>query len=342
MYTIKWNGGSVSILDQRKLPVKEVYNEYFSYIDVAEAITHMELRGAPLIGIAAAMGIALAAKKLTGEDIDSFREKMAGVIELFESTRPTAVNLFAASGRMKKIMDSASDAQSAADALESEAKTVLDEDITANMAMGKNGSAFLNDGDTVMTHCNAGALATGGYGTALGVIRAAVADGKKINVIACETRPLFQGARLTAWELTRDGIPVTVITDSMAGHFMKSGLIKKVILGADRIAANGDTANKIGTYSHSVLAAKHGIPFYVAAPLSTFDVSAMDGGAIVIEERDVEEVAFAGKEQMVPEGVKIFNPAFDITPAENISAIITEKGVIEKPDSAKISALLNA
>ena len=342
MYTIQWNGKSVSILDQRKLPLEEIYTEHFHYIDVADAIKNMEVRGAPAIGIASAMGITLAAIKLSGEEIVTFRTKMNEVLELFASTRPTAVNLFKSIERMRKIIESLEIPAAIAEALEKEAKAILEEDITANKAMGKNGSVFLEDGDVVMTHCNAGALATGGYGTALGVIRAAIEEGKKIQVIACETRPFLQGARLTAWELLQDNIPVTVITDSMAGHYMKSGLIKKVIVGADRIAANGDTANKIGTYSHSVLAKSHGIPFYVAAPLSTFDLNAQNAEAITIEERDVDEVAFAGITQVVPEGVRIFNPAFDVTPAINITAIITEKGIIERPDENKIKTKLNA
>lgn len=342
MYTIKWNESSVSILDQRRLPTEEVYTEYSNYMDIAVAIRNMEVRGAPVIGIASAMGIALASKKNSHLELELFRENMRSVLDIFASTRPTAVNLFKSITRMRGIIESAENVSSAIAALEQEAKAILEEDINANKVMGKNGSGFLNDGDVVMTHCNAGALATGGYGTALGVIRAAIEEGKNIKVVACETRPFFQGARLTAWELLNDNIPVSVITDSMAGHFMRKGLINKVIVGADRIAANGDTANKIGTYSHSVLAKSHGLPFYVAAPLSTFDLSAQNAESIIIEERDIDEVAFAGDKQVVPEGVQIFNPAFDITPAGHITAIITEKGVVENPDEEKIRNLFNA
>ncbi|PKL39543.1 MAG: S-methyl-5-thioribose-1-phosphate isomerase [Spirochaetae bacterium HGW-Spirochaetae-1] len=342
MHTVKWMGESVSILDQRKLPLQEIYNDYGNYIGVAEAIRSMEVRGAPAIGITAAMGIALAAKNFKGRDLKDFRETMDGVLLLFAETRPTAVNLFWAIERMRSLVSSGSDIDSIIDALVMEAVNILEEDIAINRTMGKNGSRFLSDGDVVMTHCNAGSLATGGYGTALGVIRAAVEEGKKIEVIACETRPYLQGARLTAWELQKDNIPVTVITDNMAGFFMKKGLVKKIIVGADRVAANGDTANKIGTYSHAVLARHHGIPFYVAAPVSTLDINTHTGGDIVIEERSVDEVAYVGSVQIVPEGVRIYNPAFDVTPAELISAIITEKGVIEEPAGKGISSLVSA
>ncbi|HON80329.1 MAG TPA: S-methyl-5-thioribose-1-phosphate isomerase, partial [Spirochaetota bacterium] len=221
------------------------------------------------------------------------------------------------------------------------ALAILEEDVTVNKTMGKNGAQFINDGDTVMTHCNAGALATGGYGTALGVIRAAIEEGKKIKVFACETRPYLQGARLTTWELLKDGIDVTLITDNMAGHFMKKGMIQKIIVGADRIAANGDTANKIGTYSHSVLAKEHNIPFYIAAPVSTLDPDTATGEDIVIEERSIDEVAYIQGVQIAPEGVSINNPAFDVTPAANITAIITEKGVIENPKEKGIMELFS-
>ncbi len=329
--TIKWNGNSVSILDQRKLPLKEEYNEYSDYRLIAQAIIDMETRGAPAIGITAAMGIALAAKKSKTSKIDDFKSEMAEILEVFANTRPTAVNLFAAINRMEILLKKRSDMGAIKKALEKEALAIYEEDIAANKKMGKNGAVFIQDGDTVMTHCNAGALATGGYGTALGVIRAAVEEGKNIEVIACETRPYLQGARLTTWELHKDKIPVTLITDNMSGHFMKEGKIDKIVVGADRIARNGDTANKIGTYSHSVLAKEHGIPFYIAAPLSTLDPDTASGKDIIIEERSIDEVAFVGREQIAPEGIKILNPAFDVTPAENIAAIITEEGVIEKP-----------
>jgi methylthioribose-1-phosphate isomerase len=331
MYTIKWNGDSVSILDQRLLPLEEKYHTYHDYLGVAMSIRDMAIRGAPAIGIAAAMGIALAAKNLQEKEISTFRDRMKEILDAFAETRPTAVNLFWAIRRMKGIIDEGSDIDQICSRLEEEARKVLDEDVESNRALGKNGSPFIEDGDVVMTHCNAGALATGGYGTALGVIRAAVEEGKNIQVYACETRPYLQGARLTAWELYRDGIPVTLITDNMAGHFMKSGVIQKVVVGADRIAANGDTANKIGTYTHSVLAGEHGIPFYVAAPVSTIDLETASGSDIPIEERGVDEVAFVKTVQIAPEGISIRNPSFDVTPAPKIAAIITDKGVVESP-----------
>ena len=306
---------------------------------MAEAIRNMETRGAPSIGIAAAMGIALAAMSSVNTDIIRFRDEMGRVFDLFAGTRPTAVNLFWTISRMKKITHELSDVKELKEKLVKEAVLMQQEDVAANRQMGKNGSRYLSDGDVVMTHCNAGALATGGYGTALGVIRAAVEEGKKIEVFACETRPYLQGARLTTWELFMDNIPVTLITDNMSGHFMKSGVIKKVIVGADRIARNGDTANKIGTYTHSVLAKEHGIPFLVAAPMSTLDPETQTGNDIVIEQRSIDEVAYIKNVQIAPEGIKILNPSFDVTPAANITAIITEKGVIEKPEGKGIMGL---
>jgi methylthioribose-1-phosphate isomerase len=339
MDAIKWNGDSVTLLDQRLLPLKEVYNTYTHYLDIAAAITNMETRGAPAIGIAAGMGIALAAQDIITADIAKFRDEMSRIFAIFADTRPTAVNLFWTIDRMKKITQELNDVNQLKETLQKEAVRIHEEDIAANRQMGKNGSRFLNDGDIVMTHCNAGALATGGYGTALGVIRAAVEEGKKIEVFACETRPYLQGARLTTWELYRDNIPVTLITDNMSGHFMKTGVIKKIIVGADRIARNGDTANKIGTYTHSVLAKEHGIPFLVAAPMSTLDPGTATGNDIVIEQRSVDEVVFVQSVQIAPEGIKILNPSFDVTPAANISAIITEKGIIEKPEGRGIMGL---
>ncbi len=339
MKAIKWNGDSVTLLDQRLLPLKEVYNTYNHYTDIAAAILNMETRGAPAIGIAAGMGIALAAQGISTGDIAKFREEMTKVFNAFAATRPTAVNLFWTINRMKKITHEMNDVQQLKEKLKKEAVLIHEEDIAANRQMGKNGSRFLSDGDVVMTHCNAGALATGGYGTALGVIRAAVEEGKKIEVFACETRPYLQGARLTTWELYKDNIPVTLITDNMSGHFMKTGVIKKIIVGADRIARNGDTANKIGTYTHSVLAKEHGIPFLVAAPLSTLDPETESGSDIVIEQRSTDEVAYIQNVQIAPEGIKILNPSFDVTPAANITAIITEKGVIENPGERGITGL---
>lgn len=340
MYTIKWNGDNVSLLDQRLLPLREVYRSYSHYTGVAHAIRDMEVRGAPAIGVAAAMGVALGAKNITVEKFDEFVAEFNHICEVMRATRPTAVNLFWAIERMKKSIEGLTDIASIRERLQQEALRIHDEDIAINKAMGKNGSRFIQDGDVVMTHCNAGALATAGYGTALGVIRAAVGEGKRIEVYACETRPYLQGARLTAWELHQDNIPVTLITDNMAGYFMRQGIIKKIIVGADRIAANGDTANKIGTYTHSVLAKEHHIPFYVAAPVSTLDPSIPDGNAIPIEERSVDEVAYIQNVQIAPEGINIKNPSFDVTPAANITAIITEKGVIENPAANGIKGVL--
>lgn len=330
-YTIKWNGDSVSMLDQRLLPVEEIYHTYTNYRDVADAITDMVVRGAPAIGIAAAMGIALGAKNTGAVAIDAFRAQMNGIFEAFAKTRPTAVNLFWTINRMRKVVGENGTVEEIRQRLEKEATQILEEDVKVNRMIGQNGKRFIADGDVVMTHCNAGALATGGYGTALGVVRAAVEEGKKIEVFACETRPYLQGARLTAWELMQDRIRVTLVTDNMAGHFMRLGVIKKVVVGADRIAANGDTANKIGTYGLSVLAREHGIPFYVAAPISTLDPATATGSAIPIEERAIDEVAYVAGVQIAPEGVSIRNPSFDVTPAANITAIITERGVIERP-----------
>lgn len=340
MFTIKWNGDSVTILDQRLLPKEEVYHTYRHFRDIAESIRNMEIRGAPVIGVAAGMGIALAAKQLGAAGIDKFRDEMSGACDIFAATRPTAVNLFMAINRMKKIISEGKDIAEIRLLLEKEALALYNADIEANRAIGKNGSRYLNDGDVVMTHCNAGALATCGYGTALGVIRAAIDEGKKIKVFVCETRPYLQGARLTAWELARDGIHVTLITDSMSGYFMRSGVIKKVIVGADRITANGDVVNKIGTYNCAVLAREHGIPFYVAAPVSTLDPETRTGDEVIIEERSIDEVAYIGTEQIAPEGIFIRNPAFDVTPAKFITAIITDRGVLENPAAEGIARLI--
>ncbi len=340
MITIKWNGDSVTLMDQRFLPCEEKYNTYTHYSDVAMAIKNMEIRGAPAIGITVAMGIALAARNIHEGGSASFREEMNRAMDVFAATRPTAISLFSVIDRMKKIVNSYTDTGHVVELLEKEALAIYDEDLAANKVMGRNGSRFLANGDIVMTHCNAGALATAGYGTALGVIRAAVEEGKSIHVYACETRPYLQGARLTSWELMQDGIPVTLITDSMAGYFMRKGDIKKIIVGADRIAANGDTANKIGTYSHSVLAREHKIPFFVAAQTNIIDPGTKSGDQIIIEERGVDEVGFIGSERIAPEGIFIRNPAFDVTPAANITALITEKGVIEHPDANGIARLM--
>ena len=327
------NNGSVRLIDQRLLPTQETWLECKDYREVADAIVKMVVRGAPAIGVTAAGGLALGADSIATEDIAQFRKEFDTICKEMGATRPTAVNLFWAIERMKKIaQEKAGSVAELKKRLRGEAVKILNDDIVINERMGKNGAELLADGDVVLTHCNAGALATAGhYGTALGVIKAAHVAGKKISVFADETRPFLQGARLTAWEMKKEGIEVTLITDSMAGYFMKKGAIDKVVVGADRIAKNGDVANKIGTYTVAVLAKTHSIPFYVAAPLSTIDFSTPDGSQIPIEERDVKEVSHIGGRQMAPDGINILNPAFDITPNEYISAIITDRGVAEKP-----------
>lgn len=317
---LEWSGGALRLLDQRLLPVEEVWREYRDYRGVAEAIREMVVRGAPAIGCTAAYGVVLGARQAGGGALDEVYATLA-------ATRPTAVNLFWALERMKRVVPQSPDR------LEKEAISIHEEDIAACRAIGEHGAGLLPEG-TVLTHCNAGALATGGYGTALGVIRSAVARGQKLKVLADETRPFLQGARLTAWELGRSGIPVTLITDNMAGHFMARGEVQAVIVGADRIARNGDTANKIGTYSVAVLAREHDIPFIVAAPRSTVDLSIPDGTHIPIEERTSREVTHVGGVQVAPladHGVAVRNPAFDVTPARYISAIVTERGVARAP-----------
>jgi methylthioribose-1-phosphate isomerase len=312
---IRWKGDRLELLDQRLLPDKAVYVTCRSAEDVAQAIREMVVRGAPAIGVAAAFGLVLSNGSREG-------------YEALAKSRPTAVNLFWALERMKKAKD-----------LRAEAEAIYAEDLAANKAMGKLGAELIPDRARVMTHCNTGALATAGYGTALGVIRAS--KGKNISVIANETRPYLQGARLTAWELVQEGIPCTLITDSMAGHLMSKGEVDVIVVGADRIAANGDVANKIGTYPLAVLAKRHGIPFYVAAPLSTFDLKIPDGSHIQIEERPASEVTGYGDRRWAPEGVAVRNPAFDVTPAELITGIICEKGVVLSPDREKLQALIS-
>jgi methylthioribose-1-phosphate isomerase len=327
------------MLDQRRLPTEVVFLDCADYQTVADGIRTLAVRGAPAIGIAAAMGAALGAQGIDTDRFEDFRRDFDAVCDLLSATRPTAVNLFWALERMKGVVSAHRDKTVAEikSVLIAESQRVLEEDVQINRSMGRFGAEFIRDGDTILTHCNAGALATGGYGTALGIIRAAWEQGKRIQVIADETRPVLQGARLTAWELMEDGIPVTLITDNMAGHFMKKGIIDLCIVGTDRTVANGDVANKIGTYGVAVLAHAHGIPFYVAAPTSTIDLSIASGEWIPIEERDPREVTHVfGKTQIAPAGVRVANPAFDVTPARYITAIVTEKGAFRPRDIRKL------
>jgi len=330
--TIEWKSDRVRILDQRRLPQELRYLDCRDAPAVAQAIRTMAIRGAPAIGVAAAMGIALAARKTLSHQPESFLKTLEKVCDEMRQTRPTAVNLFWAVDRMKKIVDRVytHGVDETKERLVKEALNILKEDIEINRKIGMYGKRLIKNGDGVLTHCNAGALATGGYGTALGVIYSAWAEGKRFRVFADETRPQLQGARLTAWELVQEKIPVTVITDNMAGWLMTKGEINLVLVGADRIACNGDTANKIGTYSLAVLSKWHGIPFYVAAPTSTLDISLASGKDIPIEQRAPAEVTQFGMRRITPKGVKAFNPAFDVTPHSLIHAIITEKGIIRK------------
>ena len=331
--TIEWTDEAVVMIDQRLLPVREIYVKCRTYQEVAEAIKEMIIRGAPAIGVAAAMGIALGAQEIKAAGFEDFYREYEKICDLLAGTRPTAVNLFWAVDRMKRfcLEHKEVNIEKLKELLKTEALKIHDEDIEINKAIGKNGNPLVPQGARILTHCNAGALATAGYGTALGVIRAAHEAGKNIQVFADETRPFLQGARLTAWELMKDNIPVTLITDNMAGYFMKKGMIDLVVVGADRIAANGDTANKIGTYSVAILAKEHNIPFYVAAPISTLDLSLKTGDEIPIEERNIREVTHVFDSQIAPNGVKVLNPAFDVTPNRYITAIITEKGVVKAP-----------
>ncbi len=328
---ILYSNGVCRMLDQRKLPAEEVWIDYTDYQAVAEAIRSMVVRGAPAIGVAAAFGAWFGVREIKAENVEQFMIEFEQICEVLAATRPTAVNLCWALDRMKSFARANLDrsVMELKIGLEYEALAIAEEDVRINKQMGQNGAGLIPDGARVLTHCNAGALATGGYGTALGVIRAAVEAGKKVAVIADETRPFLQGARLTAWELQRDNIPVTLICDNMAGYLMSKGEIDCVIVGADRIAANGDVANKIGTYTVAILAQEHQIPFYVAAPLSTIDMSLSDGSQIPIEERDAREITHVGDYQLAPEGVSVCNPAFDITPNRLVSAIITEQGVVK-------------
>ncbi len=340
---IRFIAGQCQMLDQRLLPGEEVWHTYKTYQEVAEAISTMVVRGAPAIGVAAAIGAWFGARDIETESPLEFYQQLEKICDVLAATRPTAVNLFWALERMKHFTQSNLDrsVMELKIGLEYEALAITQEDEKINRKMGQNGEHFLADGARVLTHCNAGALATAGYGTALGVIRAAVDNGKKIAVIADETRPFLQGARLTAWELQKDNIPVTLICDNMAGWLMQKGEIDCVIVGADRIAANGDVANKIGTYTVAVLAKEHNIPFYVAAPISTIDLNLSDGSQIPIEERDGREITHFKDLQLAPEGINVFNPAFDVTPNRLITAIITENGVVEGEYLAGLSQVVN-
>ena len=331
--TVSWTDAGVVLLDQRLLPAEEMNLLCRTPQEVMAAIRDMVVRGAPAIGVTAAMGIALGARQLAEQPQEDFDRGFSKLCDDFAATRPTAVNLFWAIRRMQRVAAAHREVgpTAVADALVNEACTMKEEDIAACRALGGHGAPLVPEGASILTHCNAGALATAGYGTALGVVRAAAEAGKNIRVLADETRPFLQGARLTAWELAHDAIPVTVITDSMAGHFMYRGQVDLVIVGADRIAANGDTANKIGTYSLAVLAKENNIPFYVAAPTSTIDGDMAHGDDIPIEERDPEEVMRLGTARTTPEGVGALHPAFDVTPHRYITAIITEVGVVRPP-----------
>ena len=337
--TIQWTDDGVVMIDQTRLPREQVFVTCTDYEQVADAIRTMIIRGAPAIGVAAAMGVAIGVVKAPPENLDEQVERICTVLA---GTRPTAVNLFWAIDRMKRLYQSVrhESIDAIRGSLVREAKQVYLEDIAINQAIGRNGAPLVPDGKTVLTHCNAGALATAGYGTALGVIRAAVDGGKKVDVFADETRPFLQGARLTVWELQQDKIPATLITDNMAGHFLHSGRIGCVVVGADRIAANGDVANKIGTYSVAVLAKENNVPFYVAAPISTLDLTLKSGDEIPIEERAGSEVTQVGGVIVAPDGTAVRNPAFDVTPARYVTAIITERGVARAPFEESLKALM--
>ena len=342
--TLEWTDAGVRFLDQTKLPTEETYVTCQTCQQVADVIRNMVVRGAPAIGVAAAMGIALGVNTSKAETVGELKQEFDRACEAIRQTRPTAVNLFWAIRRMQEKFERlrVRPIPQIKQALIEEARRMHAEDIAANQAMGRHGATLMPASGGVLTHCNAGALATCGYGTALGVIRAAVEQGKKIHVYADETRPFLQGSRLTAWELKKDGIPTTVISDNMAGAMMNQGKIGAIVVGADRIAANGDVANKIGTYSVAVLAKEHGIPFYVAAPFSTIDLETPDGSKIPIEQRNAREVTHIAGKQMVPDGVEVENPAFDVTPAKYVSAIITERGIARAPYQESLQRLADA
>ncbi len=341
--TIEWKDDAVVMIDQRKLPASEVYVTCKTANEVAKAIKTMVIRGAPAIGVAAAMGIAVGMTRSRATGTKQFTTEFQKTCDLMAGTRPTAVNLFWAIERMKKTFAAAAQDGQSVDEIKkrlvAEARAIHDEDVQSCRTMGAHGATLVPSSARILTHCNAGALATAGYGTALGVIRAAAEQGKTIAVLADETRPFLQGARLTAWELVRDGINTTVITDNMAGAMMRQGQVDLVVVGADRIAANGDIANKIGTYTVAVLAKEHGIPFYVAAPLSTVDLNTPDGSRIPIEERNEREVTHVGSNRLTPDGAQIRNPAFDVTPAQYVTAIITERGIARAPFAESLAQL---
>jgi methylthioribose-1-phosphate isomerase len=342
--TIEWTPDAVLLLDQRKLPAEETMLPCRSAEEVAQAIEAMVVRGAPAIGVCAAMGLALGAKEIAAETPERFEREFDALCRRMAATRPTAVNLFWAIDRMRARLarEGGRPVPEIRRALEAEALAIHEEDVAICRALGRHGADLVPDSACVLTHCNAGALATGGYGTALGVVRAAVESGKRVEVISCETRPFLQGARLTVWELQKDGIPVTLITDAMAGHLMQRGKVDLVVVGADRVAANGDVANKIGTYTHAVLARAHRIPFFVAAPLATLDLDTGTGREIPIESRDPEEVTRAAGHPTAPEGTRALHPAFDVTPARYVSGIITEKGVARAPYRRSLAGLFPA
>lgn len=340
--TVEWTDAGVRLIDQTKLPTEEVYVTCTTYEEVAEAIKKMIVRGAPAIGVTAAMGIALGLRDAEGDHVSELRREFEAICETMGETRPTAVNLFWAIQRMQDKFVALSElpVPQIKQAMITEAQRIYVEDLAMNEAIAQHGAALLPASGAVLTHCNAGALATaGGYGTALGVIRGAIESGKKLSVYADETRPFLQGARLTAWELMKDGIPTTVISDNMAGHVMAQGKIGAVVVGADRICANGDFANKIGTYTVAVLAREHNIPFYVAAPFSSIDMEMPDGSKVPIEQRSSREVTHIGDRQLTPAGVKIENPAFDVTPAKYVTAIVTDRGVAQPPFAESLKRL---
>ena len=337
MDAIRWQGNSLALLDQTRLPVEEVWNTYTDYRKVADAIRRLVVRGAPAIGVAAAYALCLAAMEYKGQNPEEFQKSMAAASAELAASRPTAVNLFWALDRMGLALGAAGCGAEALPILIREAEAIHREDVAMNRAIGAAGAAIVPHGARILTHCNAGAIATGGYGTALGVVRSAFTQGKVEMVYCDETRPLLQGARLTAWELVKDGIPATLITDNMAASLMAQGKIDLVLLGCDRMAANGDFANKIGTYGVAVLAHYHGIPFYSVLPSSTIDLSIPDGSHIPIEQREASEVTHFAGVRTAPEGVGVYNPAFDVTPHRLLTGIITEKGVIPPPFAEQLA-----